>query len=78
MVSLLTRSLWIACLGGGVGDVCLCFSSSFAVCDAAFPLLPSGVSPWGVVVVFGSAYSPVYSFVLLAGLAGIVSRARSA
>ena len=38
------------------------------VCDSAFPLLPIGVSPTGVFVVFDSAYSPECSFVLLAGL----------
>ena len=66
---MLTRSLWIFCLGGVVGDVCLCFFSSFSVCDSEFPLLPTGVSLSGVFsVVFDSAYSPVYSFVLLAGL----------
>jgi len=44
---------------------CTFFSSSIAVSDAA-PLLPtSGVSTWGVAVVFGSAYSPADSFVLL-------------
>jgi len=38
------------------------------VFDSAFPLLPIGVSPTGVFVVFDSAYSPECSFVLLAGL----------
>jgi hypothetical protein len=49
------------------------FSASFVVSDAASPLPPAGVSPWGVSVVLGFAYSPVDSFVLLAGLVSIVS-----
>ena len=38
------------------------------MCDSAFLILSTGVSPTGDFVVFDVAYSPVYSFVLLAGL----------
>jgi hypothetical protein len=39
------------------------FSSSIAVSDAVTRLPTSGLSPWGVAVVLGSAYSLVNSFV---------------
>jgi len=41
--------------------------------DSVSPLPLAGVSPWGVAVVFGFAYSLVNSLFLLAGLAIIVS-----
>jgi len=52
---------------------CTFFSVSFVVSDAASPLSPARVSPWGVAVVFGFVYSLVDSFFLLAGLTSIVS-----
>ena len=48
-------------------------SVSFVISDAASLLPLAGVSPCGVAVVIGFAYSPVKSLYLLAGLAIIVS-----
>jgi hypothetical protein len=53
-------------MDGKVALASTLFSASYFVSDAASP---RGVSPWGVAVVFGFAYSPVNSLFLLAGLA---------
>ncbi len=49
------------------------FSSSIAASDAVPRLPTSGLSPWGVAVVLGSAYSPVNSFALV----GVLSLSRA-
>jgi|LauGreDrversion2_3_1035106.scaffolds.fasta_scaffold80015_1 hypothetical protein len=49
-------------------------SVSFVISDAASLLPLAGVSPCGVAVMIGCAYSLVNSLFLLAGLAIIVSR----
>jgi hypothetical protein len=56
---------------------CYIFSSSIAVVsDAAPPPPTSGLSPWGVVVVFGSSYSPSDSLALLGFFSSIASSGR--
>ena len=52
--------------------VCTFFSSSIAVSDAVPRLPTSGLSPWGVAVVLGSAYSPVSDAASPLSLAGVL------
>ena len=74
---LLFRFLWL-CHTSSVDPVWvwrMCVSSSIAVNDAVSLIPASRLSPWGVVVVIGSANLSVSSFVLLTGFTGIISSA---